>query len=229
MLNKKSLYRTFQKSLKQISPFLSDKGDLLEVGSYCGFFLDTFTKKYKSWNYIGIEPSKWAAEYARSQLNINTRTGTLEDNIKDLSSNYDAVVAWDVLAHLSDPSAFLTQTNSIMKQNGVFCFSTLDIDNWIPKIMGKHWPWLMEMHLFYYKTKTTEQLLNKAGFKILRSEKYVHYVSIHYLVSKIIAILPGWLEKPLNVSRSAMPQKIMIPISFGDNKLYICEKVKVVN
>ena len=43
--------------------------------------------------------------------------------------------------------------------------------------MGKHWPWLMEMHLFYYKTDTTEQLLNKAGFNILRTEKYTHYVS----------------------------------------------------
>ena len=226
LLNKKSRYRTYQESLSQISPFLPDKGNLLEVGSYCGFFLDTFKKKYNNWDCIGVEPSKWAAEYARSQLNINTKTGTLEDNIKDLPSDYDAVVAWDVLEHLSDPSAFLVQTNSIMKQNSIFCFSTLDIDNWFPKIMGKHWPWLMEMHLFYYKTDTTEQLLNKAGFKILASKKYVHYVSIHYLVGKIIAILPGWLGKPLNVARSAMPQKIMIPISFGDIKLYICEKEK---
>jgi hypothetical protein len=43
-------------------------------------------------------------------------------------------------------------------------------------------------------------------------------------VGKIIAILPGWLERPLNIARSAMPQKIMIPISFGDIKLYIYEK-----
>ena len=226
LLNKRSRYKTFQGSLTQISPFLPDKGKLLEVGSYCGFFLDTFSKKYKNWNYIGVEPSKWAAEYARSQLNINTRTGTLEDNIKDLPSDYDAVVAWDVLEHLNDPSTFLIQINSMMKLNGTFCFSTLDIDNWFPKIMGKHWPWLMEMHLFYYKTDTTEQLLNKAGFKILGAEKYKHYVSIHYLAGKIIAILPSWLEKTLSIARRAMPQKIMIPISFGDIKLYICEKEK---
>ena len=226
LLNKRSRYKTFQESLTLISPFLPDKGNLLEVGSYCGFFLDTFKKKYNSWDCIGVEPSKWASEYARSQLKINTRTGTLEDNIKELGSDYDAVVAWDVLEHLNDPSAFLIQINSVMKLNGIFCFSTLDINNWFPKLMGKHWPWLMEMHLFYYKTDTTEQLLNEAGIKILATEKYTHYVSIHYLVGKIIAILPGWLEKPLNIVRSAMPQKIMIPISFGDIKLYICEKDK---
>ena len=111
-----------------------------------------------------------------------------------------------------------------MKQDGIFCFSTLDINNWFPKLMGKHWPWLMEMHLFYYKTDTTVQLLNKAGFNILRTDKYVHYVSINYLFGKMIAILPDWLEKPLNISRSVMPKKIMIPISFGDIKIYICKK-----
>ena len=94
--------------------------------------------------------------------------------------------------------------------------------------MGKHWPWLMEMHLFYFETDTTMQLLDKAGFNILRTEKYVHYVSIHYLAGKIIAILPDWLDKPLNIARSVMPKKIMIPISFGDIKLYICKKEKPV-
>jgi hypothetical protein len=94
--------------------------------------------------------------------------------------------------------------------------------------MGKHWPWLMEMHLFYFKSDTTEKLLNKAGFKIIESEKYIHYVSIRYLFGKIIAILPGWLEKPLNFASNALSQEIVIPISFGDIKLYICEKEKSV-
>jgi hypothetical protein len=49
------------------------------------------------------------------------------------------------------------------------------------------------------------------------------------LFGKIIAILPEWLEKPLNFVSDALPQKIVIPISFGDIKLYICEKEKSVN
>ena len=52
----------------------------------------------------------------------------------------------------------------------------------------------------------------------------ITYVSIHYLFGKIIAILPKWLEKPLDYFSSFLPQKIVIPISFGDIKLYICEK-----
>ena len=222
--NKKSRKKTFQKSLVQISPYLPDKGHLLEVGSYCGFFLESFQKKYPSWDYIGVEPSKWASEYARSHLNIKTRTGTLEDNIKVLASDYDAVVSWDVLEHLKDPLAFLTQINSIMKQNGVFCFSTLDVDNWFPKLMGKHWPWLMDMHLFYFNSNTTEQFLNKAGFKIIRVERYVHYISIQYFAEKINAILPYGLGSPFYFIRKVMPQHLLVPFSFGDIKLYICVK-----
>ena len=222
--NKKSRKKTFQESLVQISPYLPDKGHLLEVGSYCGFFLESFQKKYPSWDYIGVEPSKWASEYARSHLNIKTRTGTLEDNIKVLASDYEAVVAWDVLEHLKDPLAFLTQINSIMKQNGVFCFSTLDVDNWFPKLIGKHWPWLMDMHLFYFNSNTTEQFLNKAGFKIIRVERYVHYISIQYFAEKINAILPYGLGSPFYFIRKVMPQHLLVPFSFGDIKLYICVK-----
>ena len=40
--------------------------------------------------------------------------------------------------------------------------------------------------------------------------------------------LPGWLENPLNFASNALSQKIVIPISFGDIKLYICEKEKSV-
>ena len=222
--NRDSRYKTFQNSLDKISSHFSEKGNLLEVGSYCGFFLDVFQKKFSNWNYIGVEPSKWASEYARKKLKINTKTGTLEGNIKNLSSDYDAVVAWDVLEHLNDPLGFLNNVNSVLKKDGILCFSTLDIDNWFPNLLGKNWPWLMEMHLFYYDSFTTEKLLNKAGFKIIEFEKYVHYVSTKYLFRKFIAILPNWLGAALNIFMFFVPNKIMIPVSFGDIKLYICKK-----
>jgi len=222
--NKKSRIKTFQESLIQISPYLPDKGNLLEVGSYCGFFLESFQKKFPTWEYIGVEPSNWASEYARSQLKINTRTGTLKDNIKDLTPDYDAVVSWDVLEHLKDPIEFLTQINSIMKKNGVFCFSTLDVDNWFPKLMGKRWPWLMDMHLFYFNSNTTEQFLNRTGFKIIKTERYVHYISIPYLAEKIHAILPYWIGSTFNLIIKVLPKNLLVPFSFGDIKLYICVK-----
>ncbi len=221
---KKARYKTFRKALHKISPFFPNKGHLLDVGAYCGFFLKTFNKSFKSWDTTGIEPSKWASEYGIHHQELDIRTGTLEENISQLNKDYDAVVSWDVLEHVKDPLAFLTQINSIMKQNGVFCFSTLDVDNWFPKLMGKHWPWLMDMHLFYFNRNTTEQFLNRAGFKIVRAHRHVHYISIQYFAEKINAILPYKLGSPFYFIRKVMPQNLLVPFSFGDIKIYICVK-----
>ena len=101
---------------------MPEKGHLLEVGSYCGFFIESFKNKYPNWDYIGVEPSKWASEYARSHLKINTRTGTLEENIKELKPEYDAVVSWDVLEHLKDPIAFLSKQTQLRNKMEFFVF-----------------------------------------------------------------------------------------------------------
>ena len=49
-------------------------------------------------------------------------TGTLEDNIKELTPDYDIAVAWDVLEHLKDPLAFLLQINSLIKNQSIGCY-----------------------------------------------------------------------------------------------------------
>jgi len=80
------------------------------------------------------------------------------------------------------------------------------------------------MHLFYFNSNTTEQFLNRAGFKIIRAERYVHYISIPYLAEKINAILPWGLGRPFYLIRKVVPQQLLVPFSLGDIKLYICLK-----
>jgi len=50
--------------------------------------------------------------------------------------NYDVIAMWDVLEHLPDPMLILEQIKSHLDSEGIFCFSTLDIDNWFPKLTG---------------------------------------------------------------------------------------------
>ena len=87
---------------------------------------------------------------------------------------------WDVLEHLPDPMLILEQIKSHLDSEGIFCFSTLDIDNWFPKLTGKNWPWIMDMHLFYFSRRTTEQLLAQANLKVLAVKIWCHYISIQY-------------------------------------------------
>ena len=78
--------------------------------------------------------------------------------------------------------------------------------------------------LFYFNGNTTAQLLNRTGFKIIRTERYVHYISIPYLTEKINAVLPYGLGSPFYLVRKVLPQNLLVPISFRDIKLYICVK-----
>ena len=60
---------TFSNAFKRIAPFLPSTGVMLEVGSYCGLFLQEAI--HRGWRVIGVEPSTWAMEYAKSTSNIS--------------------------------------------------------------------------------------------------------------------------------------------------------------
>jgi hypothetical protein len=92
--------------------------------------------------------------------------------------------------------------------------------------MGQRWPWLMDMHLFYFTESTIRQVLRQTGFEIIESRKYCHIVTLDYLVSKL-----GTLGVPLANGVSDLISgkdwaKAEIPFRFGDIKLFVCKKVK---
>ena len=66
---------TFSKLLKNIQPYIHKNTEILEIGSYCGY-LETLQKNQVT--YVGIEPSRWASNYANEKLKLNVINGTLE-------------------------------------------------------------------------------------------------------------------------------------------------------
>ena len=220
--NQKAREKTFEYIFQRITPYLPHKGSLLEIGAYCGLFLKVATDK--GWDAVGVEPSKWAAKIARDTINANVLTGTLAENADKLPENYDVVVSWDVLEHVRNPAALLSEANAKLTPGGILCFSTLDMDNWFPKLFKSKWPWLMEMHLYYFTHEVLERILNHAGFDLLDYEPYRHYASLRYLWLKGSAILPAFLGNPLRPIHKLLPESWLIPVSFGDVKLYVARK-----
>jgi dolichol-phosphate mannosyltransferase len=215
--------KTFSRSFDQISPFVrKQSGNLLEVGSYCGLFLAE--AKRRGWNGDGIEPSRWAANYARENSNVNVFQGFLEDNCNNLKSQYDVVVSWDVLEHVRDPKAFIESCGEYLEPGGTLCLSTLDIDTWVPRLLKTRWPWLMNMHVFYFDRATVADLLNRAGFSLIHSDSYVHYARAKYVYTRGLHVLPGFMHRPLSIFANLIPESLMLPVSFGDIKLFIARK-----
>lgn len=220
--NSRARAKTFSRSLAVVQNHLPNRGRMLEVGAYCGFFLQA--AQDQGWEVEGIEPSRWAADHAQQTVGVTVHRGTLDEVNGNLAGGYDAVVMWDVLENLPDPLAALRSINPLLGPNGLFFLSTMDIETWFPRITGQRWPWIMDMHLFYFSTKGLVNMLDATGFEVVDIKGYSHYASVRYAAEKGLTLLPGWMRPPLRIIVRMVPSALIVPFKFGDIKLYVCRK-----
>ena len=180
--------KTFQRNLKNISRYKRG-GALLDVGCSMGVFLAEAKKA--GWDAMGVEPSAWCVQQGRRLLNIDARQGT-DDDLKSLGREFDVVTLWDVLEHVDDPLKTLKNCKDVLADDGILVFSTVDIGSVYAKFLGKKWPWLMKMHIYYFNRKSIRKYLDKAGLELLEIRVYKHTVSLNYLLYKLNSI-----NKPL--------------------------------
>jgi len=219
IINVKS--KTFKHSLKLLLKHVKPTGKLLEVGSYCGLFLNEAQKK--GFDVTGVEPSIWAAEYAQKTFNLNIVNENFESAVNKIESKFDVVTSWDVIEHVRNPREFLRLANKLMFPGGVIALSTIDIDSWFPKLLKRNWPWIMEMHLYYFGNKTLERMLTEEGFEVVEVAPYRHYASLKYAFKKLCSILPPLIANNF-VKLDIFIPNFIIPITLGDIKIYIACK-----
>lgn len=218
--------KTFARAYQSIKPFLSSTGNLLEVGSYCGLFLSEAKKQ--GWNVTGIEPSRWAVNHVQPAFGPAVINGSLEKVAPMLKKEYDVVVSWDVLEHVKNPTEYLKIINALLKEGGTVALSTLDMNSWFPRLAGRFWPWIMEMHLFYFDTEVLRDIFHRAGFEMLEAKPYCHYASLRYIYQKFCASLPDFLSRFFSLGSKLIPNWV-VPVMLGDIKLYVARKVTTVS
>jgi dolichol-phosphate mannosyltransferase len=213
---------TFRWNLRQVRHFIGPRDRMLEIGSYCGAFLRV--ARQEGIDVVGVEPSAWAVEASKQVTDAPVVCGTVDDLPPERRS-FDVVAAWDVLEHFADPKGELKKIHALLEDGGTFLFSTLMIDNWFPRALGQHWPWLMDMHLFYFTEKTIRQLLEETGFELVDEGKYTHVVTLPYLLSKLGTLGVPFAEQLARVATAVGAERAQIPFRFGDIKLFVCRKV----
>ena len=212
---------TFEYNFKRVLRYLPKASSLLDVGSYYGVFLDV-ARRY-GYSVAGVEPSKAASDFARKTYNLNIHTGTLA-NFPDTNARYDVITSWDVMEHFFSPMAELARISSHMNKGGIFTFCTLNWDNWYARLMGQKWPWMMDMHLYYFDDKIIEEMLRRSGFKLTLADTYCHIITWDYFLMKLDS-----LGVPLakHVRTMIAPTAISswhIPFRFGDIRMYVAER-----
>ena len=205
---------TFEHHLKPLERLTGppDGRPLLDVGAYTGVFVDIAARH--GWDAWGLEPSRWAVEQARAR-GLQMVPGTLDT--ADLpTTHYDVVTMWDVIEHLTDPRSALEKAHHLLKPGGLLVVHTIDIESVFARVLGPRWPWLMEMHIYYFSRRTLRAMLEQCGFQVLSDRPQGRYLRLGYLMNRVGALAPfvgrpaEWLVTTLGVRGKA------VPVNLGD-------------
>jgi ubiquinone/menaquinone biosynthesis C-methylase UbiE len=205
---------TFRRHLRDLERFTGPPNGrtLLDVGAYIGVFVEVAQET--GWQATGVEPSAWAAGVGQRR-GLRIIEGTL--NAPELrGKQFDVITLWDVIEHLDDPAAELGKVYRLLRPGGLVAVHTMDVDSLAARLMGRRWPWLMDMHLHYFSRRTLGQMLAQADFIPLKVGPQGRYLRLNYLATRLegLSRAAGWLMSRL--VRLLRLGRLAVPVNIGD-------------
>ena len=215
---------TFRHHLRRMERVIGPPAgrSLLDVGAYIGVFVEVAGEA--GWAAQGVEPSAWAAAEAQRR-GLDVQVGTLVT--ADLTpESFDVITLWDVIEHLADPAAELDRARRLLRPGGWLVVHTMDIDAPIARLMGNRWPWLMDMHIYYFSGRTLGRMLREHGYEVAWQGTQGRYLRLGYLASRVegMQAVLGRTARTL-VDRLGLRQAA-IPVNFGDLRTFIGRRVE---
>lgn len=161
---------------------LRNGGALLDVGCSTGIFLNAARINFE---VHGVEPSAWAAGFAKNSLNLKAVVNDTFENLVLPDAYFDVVTLIDVIEHVADPRKTLQKACRLLKPGGLLYLVTPDIRSLSASLLGGYWWGLREAHLSYFSEKTISGLLEELGFSVAGVRSYGRIFSYSYWLSRI--------------------------------------------
>ncbi len=151
------------KRLRAVERF-QQGGKLLEVGCGTGLFLEEALRS-GHWDVVGIEPSEYAANYARENLKVPIYQN-LFGEVDLPEKSFDVIVMWNVVEHLAHPVEDLKYARRLLKDNGWLIFAVPNLESLEARVSGKYWVgWDLPRHLYIFPRKTLKDILGALGYR----------------------------------------------------------------
>ncbi len=162
-------------------------GRLLDVGCWTGSF--PLAAGQRGWEAVGVEPSRWASERARSR-GVDARTQAFEE--ADLEpASFRAVAMSDVIEHLAEPGEALDRAAGLLEPGGALFLTTPDAGSRVARALGRRWWSVLPMHVQYFTRGSLERLLRRHGFvpRIVRTHPKTF--SARYYAERVAGYAPA--------------------------------------
>jgi len=142
---------------------------VLDIGSALGFFLEC-ARNNGAKRVLGVEISRYAADYAKKELSVETLSGSFDEAV--ISETFDVVTAWYFLEHCPDPLAVLKRIYGMLNPGGIFAFSAPSVFG--PLFLFHRNKWVQthpEDHRIDFTPSAAVRILKNLGFErvIVRS------------------------------------------------------------
>lgn len=196
-------------------------GKLLELGCLTGHFLALARKA--GYEGIGIEPDRWAAEYARREFGLSV----LETLVPDLhfdDRTFDVIAMFHVMEHFTRPMETLLDLHRILKDTGLIAIEIPIIDTLYPMTLGRHHRHYVFDHTLFLSRKTAAEFLHKAGFKILHTELTGRRIRLER-IAWVLRNHSGSIGRSLERAFKALQiQERTVHVNVRDNYRIYCRK-----
>ena len=170
---------TARANLERIERFA--RGRLLDYGCWVGFLASEAGRR--GWLVTGVEPSRWAAERARSRGVEVVEAPLLEAELPP--GSFDAVTLGDVVEHFPDPGAALDRVASLLAPGGVVWIATPDAGSRLARVLGRRWWSVIPTHLHLFTRRSLARLLERHGFELLATGTSPKTFSVAYYLDRL--------------------------------------------
>ncbi|MGC8947356.1 MAG: class I SAM-dependent methyltransferase [Anaerolineae bacterium] len=159
----KALAPHFRRRLRKLALAMPGRGRLLDFGCADGFFLEL--ARIDGWEVFGVEVSRPMAEEASRRLGI-----PIAPSLEELpQQSFDAITLWEVIEHLPEPMATLTQLRERLRSGGVLMLSTPNAGHWQAVRAPDRWTaYRPPAHLVLFTADALHLALGKAGLTDVR-------------------------------------------------------------
>ncbi len=178
----KYMIKHFKKYAEWIKKnYLKKEGNLLELGSNDGTFLENFKGYYK----IGFEPSASVHKLAKSK-NINSINKFF--NFKNIQSflkrkiKFDVIVGSNVICHIPDQAHLIKNFDKILSKNGFIIFEEPYLGSMYKKISYDQ---IYDEHIYMFSASSISKIYKLFGFKLIDAiPQITHGGSMRYIISR---------------------------------------------
>jgi SAM-dependent methyltransferase len=181
---------------------------VLDVGAAGGSFLAI--ARERGYQVAGCEPSTWMCGFARERYGLELRPGTILD-LDAAPAGFDLLTLFDVIEHTPDPAAVLRRAHELLVPGGVLGLSYPDYGSLAARAMGRHWVFLLTVHLYYFTRASMRRLLGNSGFDVVRFEPHLQTLELGYVAQRAapylgpLGGLAARLPRALGLARLPFP------------------------